>query len=110
MTDWGGLVDTATDIIRDTFAESTPVVYERSEDGLQYEVAGIFDFRDFNADAGGGVPTTSRRAVLAIKPADLGFTPLADDLVEIEGEGRFKVSDKSPSSSGMWELTLRKVR
>lgn len=109
MTDWGGLLDGMTAIVRDTFGEPAPIIYTRGEDDSVHSIRAVFDYEHEPLEAGGSVPTTARIPVLDVRNDDLGFEPLPDDRVVIEGHGEFRVIDTYPASSKTTKLHLRKV-
>lgn len=109
MTDWHGLLDGMTAIVRNTFGEPVPVQYVRGEDDSTHEVTGVFDYEAELAEAGGRLPARTRTPVLDVRPKDLGFEPLPEDAVTIDGQGTFRVVDTGMSSSGMTRLYLRKT-
>lgn len=108
MTDWHGLLDDMTAIVRDTFGEAVSVAYWRAETAAITPITAIFDYEREGLDAGGTLTVASRIPVLDVRNADLGFEPLPDDEVTISGHGVFRVIDTYPDSSKNTKLHLRK--
>lgn len=108
MTDWAGLLDDMTAIVRDTFGEAVSVVYKQAETGETKAIKAIFDYNREGLEAGGTVIVPGRIPVLDVRNADLGFEPSSDDEVTIAGFGNFRVIDTYPDSSKNTKLHLRK--
>lgn len=114
MTDWLGLLDGMTDLVRDTFGE--PFSYTRAETGevLTHSAAtGLplvapFDPAHEPLEVGASVSVAGRIAVLDVKLSDLGFLPMKKDGVTVAGKS-WDVLEKYASSSGMMKLHLRKA-
>lgn len=107
MSNWPGLLDAMTAIVRDTFGE--PVSYVRARDGTQVEATAIFDPDHESVNlAQGSVPVSTVRPVLDIRRADLGFDPEQGDTVTVQAR-KYRVVDVEPTSAATFRLHLHRA-